>query len=166
MVDLFNQTRDLRSELSEKEENLAQLSGDIQDLAVRFLLLYCITTRSNKVQVLPELPQSHYITSISGCISPEATHGCANFCAQCECHFSKPAVVFCVQYINTRRVSCSARRNTTPSPVNGRRSESKTPGCKQSFWTSRKKWGKWWPPVRLRWDSSIDDDYYSIVSHF
>ncbi|KAG7277324.1 hypothetical protein CRUP_005858 [Coryphaenoides rupestris] len=35
MVDLFNQTRDLRSELSEKEENLAQLSGDITDLTAK-----------------------------------------------------------------------------------------------------------------------------------
>ncbi|KAG7254336.1 hypothetical protein CRUP_033025, partial [Coryphaenoides rupestris] len=35
MVDLFNQTRDLRSELSEKEENLAQLSGDIKDLTAK-----------------------------------------------------------------------------------------------------------------------------------
>lgn len=36
MVDLFNQTRDLRSELSEKEENLAQLSGDIKDLTAKY----------------------------------------------------------------------------------------------------------------------------------
>ena len=38
VLELINQTRELRSELSEKEENLAQLSGDIKDITVCFLL--------------------------------------------------------------------------------------------------------------------------------
>ncbi|XP_062326186.1 kinesin-like protein KIF15 isoform X1 [Osmerus eperlanus] len=41
VLDLINQTRDLRSELGQKEENLALLSGDIKDITVKYSAACC-----------------------------------------------------------------------------------------------------------------------------
>lgn len=38
LLDLMNQIRDLRSELSQKEEAFSHVSGDVQDITVHFIL--------------------------------------------------------------------------------------------------------------------------------
>lgn len=40
VVDLINQTRDLRSELSQRDQTMSNLSGDIRDMTVRYSSIY------------------------------------------------------------------------------------------------------------------------------
>ncbi|KAJ3612893.1 hypothetical protein NHX12_019150 [Muraenolepis orangiensis] len=47
VLDLINQTRELRSELSEKEDNLAQLSGDVKDITAKY---NAVTSQQEEVQ--------------------------------------------------------------------------------------------------------------------
>ncbi|KAJ3612898.1 hypothetical protein NHX12_019155, partial [Muraenolepis orangiensis] len=47
VLDLINQTRELRSELSEKEDNLAQLSGDVKDITAKY---NAVTSEQEEVQ--------------------------------------------------------------------------------------------------------------------
>ena len=62
MLDLINQTRDLRSELLEKDQNISLLTGDLKDISVCVTLTqthYCVT-----------LTQTHY------CVTLTQTHFC------------------------------------------------------------------------------------------
>lgn len=52
VLDLINQTRDLRSELNHKEQTIAHLSGDISDITVLKTLLYFTFHVYNYVRVL------------------------------------------------------------------------------------------------------------------